>query len=57
MCLGLHFATMQIRVLMAHLLTRYELRLPAGYEPKWQAWPIPRPKDGLKLELRPYLSD
>jgi cytochrome P450 len=52
MCLGLHFATMQIRVLMAHLLTRYELSLAPGYEPKWQAWPIPRPKDGLRLELK-----
>jgi cytochrome P450 len=52
MCLGLHFATMQIRILMAHLLTRYELSLAPGYEPKWQAWPIPRPTDGLKLELK-----
>ena len=51
MCLGLHFATMQIRVLMAHLLTRYDVSLPQGYEPKWQVWPIPRPKDGLRLVL------
>lgn len=57
MCLGLHFATMQIRILMAHLLTRYDVCLPRGYEPEWQVWPIPRPKDGLKLELRSLVRD
>ena len=23
-----------------------------GGDPEWQAWPIPKPKDGLKIELR-----
>jgi len=52
MCLGLHFATMQIRILFAHLLTRYELGAEPGYAPKWQPWPIPKPRDGLQLTLR-----
>ena len=53
MCLGLHFATMQIRILIAHLLSRYRIELDAGAGDVWQAWPIPRPKDGLPLRFRP----
>ena len=53
MCLGLHFAYMQIKLLMAHMLTRYQIELEPGYEPEWQPWPIPKPKDGLKLTFRP----
>jgi cytochrome P450 len=52
MCLGLHFATMQTRILAHHILTRYEISAKPGYAPRWQAWPIPRPRDGLRLELR-----
>jgi len=53
MCLGLHFAYMQIKLLMAHLLTRYTIELEPGYAPEWQPWPIPKPKDGLKVSFRP----
>lgn len=52
MCLGLHFAYMQVKVLMAHLLTRFELTAEPGYAPKWQPWPIPKPRDGLRLTLK-----
>ena len=53
MCLGLHFAYMQIKVLMAHILTRYQIEIEEGYDPEWQAWPIPQPKDGLKVNFKP----
>ena len=53
MCIGLHFAYMQIKVLMAQLLQQYEIVLEDGYAPDWQPWPIPQPKDGLKVEFRP----
>lgn len=53
MCLGLHFATMQIRILVAHLLGRYRIELDEGAGAKWQAWPIPRPTDGLPLRFVP----
>ncbi len=56
MCLGLHFAYMQIKVLMAQLLQRYRIEPTsggAGYKPDWQAWPIPQPKDGLKVTFKP----
>lgn len=52
MCLGLHFAYMQIKILMAHMLTRYRIEVADGYDPAWQAWPIPKPKDGLRISLK-----
>jgi len=51
MCIGLHFAYMQIKILMAQLLTHYEIGVAEGYAPEWQPWPIPKPKDGLKITL------
>ena len=53
MCLGLHFAYMQIKLLMAHMLTRYKIELEPGYAPEWQPWPIPKPKDGLMVTFKP----
>jgi len=53
MCLGLHFATMQTRILIAHLLSRYRIELAAGSGQAWQGWPIPRPKDGLPVRFIP----
>ena len=52
MCLGLHFAYMQVKILMAQLLQRYRIEAADGYDPAWQAWPIPQPKDGLKVAFR-----
>ncbi|MES2753718.1 MAG: cytochrome P450 [Pseudomonadota bacterium] len=53
MCLGLHFATMQIRILLTQLLSRYRIELDAGSGDRWQHFPIPRPRDGLPLRFRP----
>jgi cytochrome P450 len=53
MCLGLHFAYMQIKILMWHMLRSGTIELPAGSGDKWQAWPIPQPKDGLPVRLAP----
>jgi len=52
MCIGLHFAYMQIKLLLSQILQRYEVVVEEGYEPDWQPWPIPQPKDGLKVEFR-----
>lgn len=52
MCLGLHFAYMQVKILLAQMLPRYRIELSAG-DPEWQAWPIPKPKDGLRIRLDP----
>ncbi len=51
MCLGLHFAYMQVKLLMAQVLTRYRIEIEPGYAPEWQPWPIPKPKDGLKVRF------
>jgi cytochrome P450 len=53
MCLGLHFAYMQVKILMAQLLQRYRIEIEDGYEPAWQPWPIPKPRDGLKVTFTP----
>ncbi|MBX9795394.1 cytochrome P450 [Sphingomonas sp.] len=53
MCLGLHFAEMQIRILMVQLLRRYRIELAPGAGTQWQPWPIPRPRDGLPLRFVP----
>jgi cytochrome P450 len=53
MCLGLHFATMQVRILLTHLLTRYRIELDPGSGAAWQYFPIPRPKDGLPVRFVP----
>ncbi len=51
MCLGLHFATMQMKLLMWHMLRDHEIVLDQASGAKWQAWPIPQPKDGLPMTL------
>ncbi len=51
MCLGLHFAYMQMKVLMWHMLRAGTITLPDGSGKDWQAWPIPQPKDGLPMHL------
>ncbi len=51
MCLGLHFAYMQAKCFAYQLLSRSAVSTPAGYRPKWQMTPIPKPRDGLKVTL------
>src|SRR6201999_4111071 len=51
MCLGLHFAYMQAKCFARHFLQNLEVSLERGYTPDWQMWPIPKPKDGLRVRL------
>ncbi len=51
MCLGLHFAYMQAKAFMFHLLSSRRIELPAGYTCDFRMVPIPRPKDGLPVTL------
>ncbi|MBP6380155.1 MAG: cytochrome P450 [Sphingorhabdus sp.] len=53
MCLGLHFAYMQMKLFIHHLLTQARVEVADGYDPAWQAWPIPKPKDGLRVRMVP----
>ncbi len=52
MCLGLHFAYMQAKVIMTHLLPHYEIILPEGYSTKFQIMPMIKPVDGLPVALK-----
>jgi cytochrome P450 len=51
MCLGLHFAYMQAKSFFYHLLTTTKVSLLHDYTPRWQMWPIPKPRDGLPIRL------
>ena len=53
MCLGLDFAHIQVKILMWHLLRGASILLPVGSGDAWQAWPIPRPRDRLPVEIAP----
>src|SRR3954469_13894673 len=53
MCLGLHFAYMQAKCFARHFLQNLSVSLEPGYTPDWQMWPIPKPRDGLRVILSP----
>ncbi len=52
MCIGLHFAYMQAKVIMAHLLPHYDIELPHGYKTQFQILPLIKPVDGLPITLK-----
>jgi cytochrome P450 len=53
MCLGLHFAYMQAKCFARHFLQNLSVSLAPGYKPEWQMWPIPKPRDGLRVTVTP----
>jgi cytochrome P450 len=52
MCLGLHFAHMQAKCFARHFLQNLEVSLPPGSKAEWQMWPIPKPRDGLRVRVK-----
>jgi cytochrome P450 len=54
-CIGLHFARIQVKVVMSELLGRYRLRdaRRAAGARALSAVPIPYPRDGLPVVLEP----
>lgn len=52
MCLGLHFAYMQMKVIMTHLLPHYDITLTNSGETAFQIMPIIKPVDGLPITLK-----
>ena len=52
MCLGLHFANMQAKCFTRHFLQNLEVSLARGYRASWQMWPIPKPRDGLRVNVK-----
>src|ERR1700686_4984185 len=53
MCIGLHFAYMQAKCFARHFLQNLDVSLQPGTKPDWQMWPIPKPRDGLRVVLKP----
>jgi len=53
MCLGLHFAYMQAKCFARHFLPNIRVSQPPGSARDWHVWPIPKPRDGLALQLQP----
>lgn len=53
MCLGLHFAYMQAKIIMAHLLPHFDIVVPEGYKTRFQILPLIKPVDGLPVTLKP----
>jgi cytochrome P450 len=53
MCLGLNFAYMQAKCFTRHFLTAFRVSVAPDYQPAWNMWPIPYPRDGLNVTLTP----
>lgn len=51
MCIGLHFAHMQAKCFARHFLQNLKVAPEPGTAPDWQMWPIPKPRDGLRVVL------
>lgn len=51
MCLGLHFAEMQVKAVLQPLLSGHRLKVADGYEMPYQLAPLARPRDGLPIVL------
>jgi cytochrome P450 len=53
MCLGPHFAYMQAKCFARHFLQNLSVTPTPGAASGWQMWPIPKPRDGLRVTLSP----
>lgn len=52
MCVGQHFADLQVKAVMHQILLNYSWTVPEGYEVPYQLMPIAKPKDGLPVALK-----
>jgi cytochrome P450 len=51
-CIGQHFATLQVKAIMHQLLLRYRWSIAPGYTLPYQFVPIAKPRDGLPVSLQ-----
>jgi len=52
-CIGKHFAVMEAKTILYQMLINYSWTTPEGYMPTFKMLPIPKPKDGLPIFMRP----
>jgi cytochrome P450 len=50
-CIGQHFAALEIKLVMHQLLRRYRWSVPADYELPYELLPIAKPGDGLPMSI------
>jgi cytochrome P450 len=50
-CLGMHFASLQVKLLLRHLLEDGRIVLTDAKVPRWHHWPNCRPIGGLGVEI------
>lgn len=55
-CIGMHFANMLAKCFMHQFLLNYTFRTPAGYNPRIEWVPLPKPADGVPLVLERVAS-
>jgi cytochrome P450 len=48
----MQFGQMEVKTVIHHLVTRYELGVPPGYRVPWDYTALPMPSDRLPLRLR-----
>ncbi|MFT4713393.1 MAG: cytochrome P450 [Candidatus Azotimanducaceae bacterium] len=51
MCIGLHFANMQIKLVLFEMLKQYKWEIEPGYEMPVQQSPISKPRDDLPIRI------
>lgn len=52
MCLGLHFAEMQVKAILLQMLTSLSWTMPQAYAPAYAYAPIAKPRDGLPVTFQ-----
>jgi cytochrome P450 len=50
-CIGQHFAGLEIKTTLHQMLRRYRWSVPDRYSLPYERLPIGRPRDGLKLRI------
>lgn len=51
-CIGMHFANMLVKCFMHQFLLNYEYTVPDNYNPKMEAFPLPKTADGLPIIMK-----
>ncbi len=55
-CLGMHFAGVEIKTIMHHLLTRFDWQVAPGYTAPLNYMSLPFPSDGQPIDLKPLTT-
>ena len=51
-CIGMHFASMVVKVVIHHLLRDYRIEMRSGYTLEWDMTALPAPTDGFPVLVR-----